>query len=70
MGGTKVKDGSRADGGPKAWKLAVKPADNRALLALCRLVQAERPGESVSAAGVIRGSVHEALARREGGSDV
>ena len=64
MEGMKVKDGLRPDSGPLSWKLAVKPADNRALMALCKLVRAERPGESVSAAGVIRGAVHECLARR------
>lgn len=64
MGGMKVKDGLRPDSGPLSWKLAVKPSDNRALSALLRIVRAERQGTNVSAADVIRESVHDALARR------
>ena len=53
---------------PSYWKVPVKPADNRALEALVEVRRTENPGTRISAADVVRSSVHDALSAVSEGS--
>lgn len=51
---------------PRAWKVPVKPADNKALESLVEAERLANPGTRISAADVVRSAVYEALRTRTG----